>query len=354
MTAAQPIDFEELLRQEYEQPAKRSSEAALPVLFSAADLYQNEPVALRPVLMDSTRSKGVMWDGCTLLFAKPKAGKSWLALQVAIAIAGGPGIEGLSVATRGPVVYAALEEPQARTAKRMKMLANAGSWCADLHFIYDLLPLQGGGAEQLEAAIAKVKPRLLVIDTLTAAIKGGSKSSNDVFRSQYAEASRVRKIAEDHNLAVLLIHHSRKGGSSDGAVEAVAGTGGIAAAVDCLYYLKRKPESEATLEIIGREAEESTWALRLGNSPFGWEFLGDDADHLLTGERKELLALLREDGAMAPAAIALELGKTRPAVRQLLKRMRDDGQLQKDGNKYFPSLSKSHRVTEREKEGYSE
>ena len=178
------------------------------------------------------------------------------------------------------------------------------------------------------------------MDTFTAAIKTGVKSNSDVFRSQYAEVSRLRKIAEDLNVAVLVVHHVRKG-SSDSAIEAVAGTGGISAAVDCLWLLKRKPEGEATLEIVGRETEEKTLALKLLESPFGWSVLGDDVLQLLNAERREIIDLLKEDGPQTPAQIAAELGKARPAVRMMLKRMREDGQLSKDGTKYI--LPHTHR-----------
>jgi DNA-binding MarR family transcriptional regulator len=120
--------------------------------------------------------------------------------------------------------------------------------------------------------------------------------------------------------------------------------------VDTLWHLRRKPEGEATLEVIGREAEEKTLALQFGQEPFGWAVLGDDAAQLLNAERREVLELLREDGALSPAAIAAELGKARPAVRMMLKRMREDGQVQKQGKAYIPSHSVSYRVTEREKE----
>jgi len=205
----------------------------------------------------------------------------------------------------------------------------------------------GGGAEQLELVISNVKPRLIVLDTLTALLKGGGRRENDVFRSQYAEVSRVRKIAEDHKTAIVLVHHTRKG-VSDGAVEAVAGTGGIAAAVDTLWYLKKKPEGEATLDIIGRETEERTFALRFSDEPFGWQVLGDDALQLLNAERRQVLELLREEGALSPAQIAVESAKSRPAIRMLLKRMRADGLIQKQGSKYIPSLSVSYSVTESE------
>jgi len=315
--------------------------AALPHIVSAMELYSGEVVRLRPLV------EGLIWDGLTMLVGKPKSGKSWLMLQCAVDIAGGPAVNGVTALDHGPVLYGAFEEPAARTMARLRKLAPAGDWAKNLHFVYELLPLMGGGAEQLGVLLEQLHPRMVVLDTLTALIKGGGKRENDVFRSQYAEVSRVRKLAEDFHTAFVLVHHARKG-MADTAIESVAGTGGIAAAVDTLWCLKRKPEGEATLEVIGREAEEKTFAFRFEQEPFGWRVLGDDAAQLLNSERRQVLELLRDDGALTPAQIAAELAKSRPAVRQLLKRMRQDSQVTKQGSRYIPSLSMSHRVTERE------
>jgi len=203
----------------------------------------------------------------------------------------------------------------------------------------------GGGAEQLSAMIGSLKPRLVILDTFTAIVKTGSKSGSDVFRSQYAEVSTLRKIAEDQRTAIIVVHHVRKG-ISDGAIEAVAGTGGIAAAVDTVWQLKRKPDGEATLEIVGRESEERTFALRFDEDPFGWRMLGDDALQLLNSDRHQGLELLKDDGALTPAQVALEIGKSRAATRMLLKRMKDDCQVQKRGTKYIPTHTISYSVTE--------
>jgi hypothetical protein len=312
-------------------PAARPG-AAAPQLISATQLYQGECAKLRPVFGD------LLWDGLTMLTAKPKAGKSWLTLQCAVHIAGGRQVDGLTAIDHGPVLYGAFEEPASRTMSRLRKIAEPGEWTERLHFVYDLLPLMGGGAEQLRLLIDQLKPRMVVLDTLTALIKGGGKRESDVFRSQYAEVSRIRKISEDCKTAIVVVHHDRKG-VSDGAIEAIAGTGGIAAAIDAVWHLKRKPEGEATLDVIGREAEEKTFAMRFDQAPFGWRVLGDDAAQLLNGERREVMVLLREDGGLTPAQIAAELGKSRPAVRMLLKRMREDGQVRKDGTKYLPDLS---------------
>jgi DNA-binding transcriptional ArsR family regulator len=321
--------------------ADKAPPAVLPPLISAAELYRGQIVTLRPLF------EGLLWDGLTMLIARPKAGKSWLTLQCAVYVAGGRPVEGITTIDHGPVLYGAFEEPKARTMARLRKLAPEGDWSENLHFIYELLPLMGGGAEQLAELIRKLRPRLVVLDTFTALVKTGSKSGSDVFRNQYAEVSRLRKLAEEFQTAIIVVHHMRKG-MSDSAIEAVAGTGGIAAAVDTLWQLKRKPEGEATLEIVGRETEERTLALRFDQEPLGWRILGDDDAQPLNSERRQVLELLREDGALSPAQVAAELGKSRPAVRMLLKRMRGDDLVKKQGNKYVPTLTVSYSVTESE------
>ena len=301
----------------------------LPQLISRTELYQGQIIAL-PMLLES-----LLWAGLTMLVAKPKAGKSWLTLQIAVQIAGGRPLEGVKGLGYGPVLYCALEEPAARTKARLRKIAPLGEWAANLNFAYELKPLMGGGADQLAALIRKTQPRLVIVDTFTALVKTGSKSGSDVFRSQYAEVSVLRKLSEELGAAILVVHHVRKG-PSDGAIEAVAGTGGIAASRRHAVAVKRKPEGEATLDIVGRETEERTLALQFQQDPFGWCVLGDDAIQLLNGERRQVLDLLIEEGGLTPAQIATELGKSRPAIRMLLKRMRDDNQVQKQGTRYFP------------------
>jgi hypothetical protein len=285
----------------------------------------------------------IVGDGLTMLAAEQKAGKSWVALQAAIAVSGGPQFPGVQVVETGPALYAALEEPEPRTTGRLRKLApEGGPWLQRLVFVYDLLPLMGGGAEQLIALIEKVRPRLLVIDTLTAVVKARRSGNSDVFRSQYQEVTRIRQIAEVYGVSVLLIHHTRKG-SSDGVIESIAGTGGISAAVDTVWRLKRKPEGHAVLEVLGREVEECSFALCFETgTPFGWRFQGDGVKLAVTAERREICDLLQEEGGLTPKQIAIELGRSRVSVRAMLKRMLSDSLLVKQGAKYFSTLSLSN------------
>lgn len=305
--------------------------SALPEISGGAELYDHISEEIRILI------PGLLCDGLNALVGRPKSGKSWLCLQVAVGVCGGPPLPGLEFPEHGDVVYLALEECKARTAARLRKIAARGDWLKRLHVVYDLLPLQGGGSDQLRALMLNIRPRLVVIDSLTALVKAAGAKGMDVFRAQYSEADLVRKILLEIRACGLLIHHARKGISPD-AVESAASTGGFTAAVDSVILLRRKPEGESTLEVIGREIGENSFALKFGESPFAWSVLGNGGEVALSTERRELLDLLREEGALSPAQVAAELGKARAGVRMMLRRMVQDGLILKKNGKYQCSL----------------
>lgn len=315
--------------------AKSYRSVALPKVHSAGELYNGQIQQLQPLV------DGLLYDGLTMLVAKPKDGKSWLALQLSIAVASGRALDGIELRETGTVLFVALEESSARTANRLRKLASAGPWLEHLIFVYELLPLMSGGAEQLAELIRQHKPRLVVLDTLTALVRA-AKRETDVFRGQYEEINRLRQICSDAGICCLLIHHTRKG-ISNGPIEAVAGTGGITAAVDAIWHLRRRPGSSATLDVLGREVEERCFALNFNrDEPFGWRFVGDGQETALSAEREEILELLRHEAPLTPAKIALMLKKNANTVRGLVYRLHKAGQVSRAANGSY-SLSKDCR-----------
>ncbi len=300
--------------------------ATTPRLHSAEELYSSDMEVL-DALID-----GLLYDGLTMLVAKPKEGKSWLALQLAIAIAGGRGIDGIEPRETGRVLFLALEEPKPRTVNRLRKLAAPGPWVGQLDFVYELLPLMAGGLDQIRKLLAEHKPRFVVLDTLTALVKA-SKRGSDVFRSQYEEINSLRQLCADAEICCLLVHHTRKG-QADGLTDAVAGTGGIAAAVDTIWRLRRK--GDATLEVVGREVEERTFALQFcREEPFGWRFVGEGHQAFLSPERTAVLDLLKRDGPLRSAQIAASLKKNTSTIRSLIQRLHDAGYLTRDDDALY-------------------
>lgn len=264
----------------------------------------------------------LLHNGLTIVAGRPKSGKSWLSLQLALSVSsGGIFIGALPVDTPGRVGYFALEESESRTASRLhRLVAIPDISLQNIEFLYSIKPLMNGGLQQLEAYIAKTSPTLVIIDTLLALVRGQGGKRSDVLRNDYEEVSALQKLATKHGTAILVVHHTSKIGG-DG-IDAVAGTTGVTAAADCIWMLRRQPDKKALLEAKGREVEESSYLMELDLSgPIGWNTVatGDEAETSL--ERMEILELLIEQGAMKPARIAAELRKNGAAVRKLLQKM---------------------------------
>ncbi len=90
------------------QPDAPSAEApalpALPTIITAYDLMRATFLPTRWMV------PGLLPDGLTLLAGKPKMGKSWLALELAIAVATGGVALGQIPVEPGDVLYLALED----------------------------------------------------------------------------------------------------------------------------------------------------------------------------------------------------------------------------------------------------
>ncbi len=268
---------------------------------------------------------GLLTKGLTLLAGRPKVGKSWLTMQLALHVAHGTPVFGQYAAHQGRVTYLALEEPQRRTAARLRRLVPEKTpFLENLHFIYRLKPMLGGGAAELDAHLTANPSELVVIDTLLAVSQG--RPNRDVFRADYAEVTVVRELAEKHQTAFLLVAHSRKA-SAEYHVDSVAGTSGVTAAADAIWSLTRKPEG-SILEISGREMEETALALALRTDhPFGWVKTGS-GDLARTSEaRADLIAALRDEGWLKPVDLARQTGKNPSTVRRLLQEMLQSGQV---------------------------
>jgi RecA-family ATPase len=282
--------------------------------------------------------KDLLFTGVTLFAGRPKIGKSWLTLQMTLEVArGGNLLNRFQVERPGRVVYAALEEPQRRTNNRLrKFLTSEDVTLQNIHFIYNLLPLMGGGAEQLDAYLDQHPATMLIIDTLAAVVRAGSQ--RDVMRTDYAEVTTLRQLAEKHDTAAVVVTHLRKM-SAEYGLDAVAGTTGVTAACDAVWTLRRLADGDCLFEVTGRDMEEAVYSVRFNKEqPFGWKLTGEGQIVKLSEERREIIELLREEAPLKPARVAVLLRKNANTVRRLLQEMLFRGQVgrNKDGGYHLP------------------
>jgi hypothetical protein len=299
-----------------------------------------------PANEDPALIENLLYPGLTIFAGSPKSGKSWYALQMALAVANGSTfMRPDDVKRPGRVVYVALEESASRTAKRMKLLQPSESiYLQNISMIYTLLPLMGGGAEQLEQLVQQQSPSLLIIDTFLAVV-GNAGQKRDVLRSEYAEMNVLHKLSERHALPLLVIHHKRKNNGMGKGLESVSGSTGLTAAADAVWTIDREDDGISSISIVGRDIEDQTLAVKFDQGEsFGWSLIGTGDVVKSMKEEKEIYTALKEEGAQTAGKLAIFLRLNVNRVREILYDMNRRGLVARgtDG-KYFASSQEQGR-----------
>jgi hypothetical protein len=264
--------------------------------------------------------------GLASLAGRPKLGKSWLALQLAVAVASGGRFLDAKV-EGGPVLYLALEDSPRRLKARLERLkAPTG---LRLRFETDWPPLNGnaGGLMDLERRVEKVKPRLVVVDTLARAFSGRV-DWNDLGSTTGAMAD-LQGLAMGNELCILCVDHHRKSGPLlDDVIDDMIGSTGKSAVVDTAWGLYRKRgEHAATLRVVGRDVDEKELAVEFEAQTSCWQLLGDARKVAADAAQAEVLDALETLGEADAGAVAREVGVVRSTARKHLERLCGSGQV---------------------------
>ena len=191
-------------------------------------------------------------QGLYILAGSPKVGKSWLALQLCLAVAKGEKL--LERETRGgTALYLCLEDGYERIQKRLYELTDEPS---DKLFFSIMADSIGCGLEQEIEKFKSVNEdlRLVVIDTLQM-VRSETEST---YSSDYAELLPLKALAQQLGISIVLVHHLRKAADKD-PFNMVSGSTGLNGCVDGLLVLMKAKRSanQATLHCTGRDIEDT-------------------------------------------------------------------------------------------------
>jgi RecA-family ATPase len=258
--------------------------------------------------------------GLTILAGRPKVGKSWLALQIALAVASGGYALGEPV-EKGPVLYLALEDPPRRLEERMTKQGWTGDLPAEFmpldKFQRQIADLRDGGGERLARQIELKGYRLVVIDTLSRSVYG---DQNDVAEMTLA-LTPIQEMAHSLNCAVLLVDHHRKTRGADlDAITDILGSTAKGAMADTAWGLYRESgKVGAKLVITGRDVEEQILVLSLDRELGCWHCEGDAHELEITERRQEILDALEELGRAGVVDIAKAVGQPKSNTHNRLQ-----------------------------------
>jgi RecA-family ATPase len=269
---------------------------------------------------------GYLPEGLTLLAGRQKLGKTWLALDFAIAVAVGGFAMGSIECEQGDVLYIDMENGPRRIQRRIATLfpyEQARPDLGRLRWTTDSPKLGPQFIEACEAWRQSVeRPALIVLDVLQR-VKPIGHAARNAYENDYEALSDWQQWATEHGMSALALTHTKKGGADD-PLESITGSNGQAACADTTLVLDRTAAG-FTLYVRGRDVDEKETALDFNVGR--WSVLGDAAVVHRTDERTRILDLLEEaTEPMSPAEVADALGVPRNNVKQLLFKMGNEGQ----------------------------
>lgn len=260
-------------------------------------------------------------DGLTWLGGKKKLGKSWLLLQIAVAVATGGTVLGRQ-ATRGSVAYLCLEDGRRRLKDRlMKQQAPRGlpiTW-------YTRFPsLDGDGMGALLELLDEHRPRLLIIDTLAAAKTGKTDENEAGGMADLGNA--LRGLGQVYHAGILCSHHHGKMTGGDPGHD-LRGSSAIGGAGDVNLGIYEE-SGGCSLRGEGRDIDKVNLPVQLdAEHTWSWLLREDGRQRSRLDADSECLQALSHLGEASSAGVADYLGKDRKTVADRLNRLVDGGMI---------------------------
>ncbi|MFI3255587.1 MAG: AAA family ATPase [Eubacteriales bacterium] len=230
----------------------------------------------------------ILPQGVFILAGSGKIGKSWLSLDMCIAISTGGRLWDYQ-ANQGEVLYLALEDTYARLQLRMAHIGVEHPDLTRLHFSVQSSGIGDGLVEQVNDFLkAFPDTKLVIIDTLERI--RNTETDKSMYSCDYRDMTKLREITDSRKVTLLLVHHTRKMHDSD-PLNTLSGSTGLVGSVDGVWVLGKDERTGTTakLTIANRDTEGFCFKLDFEKEHCRWKFLGhvepsENPDELLCGQ----------------------------------------------------------------------
>ena len=187
-----------------------------------------------------------LWSrrGVGIVGGEPKCCKSFLALDMAASVAGAvPCLHRFPVPQALRVLLYAAEDDPSIVRRRLAGIAASKGLILDeldIHAITEpVLRLdQTRDREKLEATVAQLAPRLLILDPFVRLHQIDENQSGEVAPI----LGSLRRLQRKYDVAIVVVHHARKGGGRGRAGQELRGSSDFHAWGDCNLYVRRRKE----------------------------------------------------------------------------------------------------------------
>ncbi len=227
--------------------------------------------------------KKILPVGLSMIGAPSKYYKSYMALGLCVAVCRGQEFLNFDC-SKHACLYFDLESTKRRPKSRLNQILGGSASKPDNLFIIDGTEDPGRIGDGFETQVEyqlKMHPEIkLVIVDVFQMIRQPAKKGQGGYDRDYDDFKTLKRVADSHDIALLLIHHTRKMRDPADVFNELSGSVGVMGALDCAWVITRDDRyaDESTLHITGRDMEAQKLKIRFNKKTFQWEYVGTDEE----------------------------------------------------------------------------
>ena len=240
-------------------------------IMTAGELMDKQMIP-KPVIVE-----GILPSGTYILAGSPKIGKSFFATQLCWSVAEGVPFLGMPT-LRSTVLYMTLEDTKERLQARLARMFGTDWSGDDLHLLFQVEQRGEDLIPQLQDFVFQYpETRLIVIDTLQRIREDTGTSIS--YKCDYETITPLKTFSDTHDVALIVVHHTRKRTEDENQFDLISGTNGLLGAADGAFLLHRVKD-EVFLEQSGRDMPSQRYVLFFNRERCIWELVRKEQDTL--------------------------------------------------------------------------
>ena len=186
----------------------------------------------------------ILVEGTCILSAKPKLGKSWLALALCLAVANGEDFLGYKT-KKCSSLYLDLETSEALQQKRLRKALAGRPVPKNFYLETETDSLNDGFVEQIESYMEQDPDIGVVVIDVFQIIRTPSKSMKETeYEHAYRDITPLNELALKYHIAIILVCHDRKAVDPDDPFSNILGSTGLQGAATQMMVMFRKRKDD--------------------------------------------------------------------------------------------------------------
>lgn len=195
----------------------------------------------------------ILLEGTCILSAKPKLGKSWLALSMCLAIANGEDFLGYKT-QKCSTLYLDLETSEQLQQKRLRKALQGKPVPGNFYLDTETNNIGDGFIEQIRAYLDEDPDIGVVVIDVFQIIRTAIKNNKETeYEHAYRDITPLNELAQEKHIAIVLVCHDRKAVDANDPFANILGSTGLqGAATQMIVMYKARKDDPIHISIKGK------------------------------------------------------------------------------------------------------